>query len=163
MKSESNNTLLLLASIVCLSAGIFLFMEIPDLLIQNTSRKQTSKSIIDNSIADINRVLSLTPHYDFFTYTSEFESPFRKFGAVRTQEQTINKSSQEVIPSRPQLLLKGVLLKEKSLAIIEDKGGQTYIRSIGETVLDQQIVSINADKVVLRDRKGTYELAVEEN
>jgi predicted kinase len=137
-------------------------MGIPDLLIQNTSMKQTSKSIIDNSIANINRVLSLTPHYDFFTYTSEFESPFRKFGVARTQEQTI-KSSQEVIPSRPQLLLKGVLLKEKSLAIIEDKSGQTYIRSIGETVLDQQIVSINADKVVLRDRKGTYELAVEEN
>ncbi len=162
MKSESNNTLLLLVSIVCLSAGIYLFMGIPDLLIQNTSMKQTSKSIIDNSIANINRVLSLTPHYDFFTYTSEFESPFRKFGVARTQEQTI-KSSQEVIPSRPQLLLKGVLLKEKSLAIIEDKSGQTYIRSIGETVLDQQIVSINADKVVLRDRKGTYELAVEEN
>ncbi len=137
-------------------------MEIPDLLVQNTYRKRTSKSIIDNNIASINKVLSLSPHYDFFTYTNEFESPFRKYGAPRTQAQTV-KSSQEVIPNRPDLMLKGVLLKEKSLAIIEDKGGQTYIRGIGETVLDQQIVSINADKVVLRDRKGTYELAVEEN
>lgn len=162
MKSESNSTLIILVSAVCLSAGIFLFMEIPDLLIQNTYRKQTSKSIIDNSIASINDVLSLSPHYDFFTYTSGFESPFRKHGAARTQAQT-SKSSQEVTPSRPELLLKGVLLKEKSLAIIEDGGGQTYIRGTGETVLDQQIVSINADKVVLRDRKGTYELAVEEN
>lgn len=162
MKNESNSTLLILVSIVCLSAGIFLLMEIPELLLQNTSRKQASKSIIDNSIASINKVLSLSPHYDFFTYTSEFESPFRKHGATHTQPQT-NKSSQEITPSRPDLLLKGVLLKEKSLAIIEDKGGQTYIRGIGETVLDQQIVSINADKIVLRDRKGTYELAVEEN
>lgn len=153
---------MILLPIACLSAAIFLFMEIPDLLIQNTSRKQTSKSIIDNSIASINSVLSLTPHYDFFTYTSDFESPFRKYKSARTQTQT-NKPPQDVTPSRPELLLKGVLLKEKSLAIIEDKGGKTYIKGIGEAVLDQQIISINADKVVLRDRKGTYELAVEEN
>ncbi len=161
MNNESNSNIFLLVSFVCLLAGIFLLTEIPDLLIQNTSSKQTSKSIIDNSIASINRVLSLNPHYDFFTYTNEFESPFRKYGAVHTQTQT-TKSSQEATHIRPQLLLKGVLLKEKSLAIIEDRGGQTYIKGIGETVLDQQIVSINTDKVVLRDRKGTYELAVEE-
>lgn len=137
-------------------------MEIPELLIQNTYRKQTSKSIIDNSIASINDVLSLSMNHDFFTYTSGFESPFRKQGAARTHART-KEVSQKITPSRPELLLKGVLLKEKSLAIIEDGRGQTYIRGTGETVLDQQIVSINADKVVLRDRKGTYELAVEEN
>ncbi len=162
MKNEQNSNLLLLVSLVLLSAATVLMLDIPDLLVRKTSKKQTSKSIIDKSIKNINQVLSQTSHYNFFTYTSGFENPFRKHGAVKSQP-AAGKHSQVEIHVRPKLLLKGVLLKNKSLAIIEDEKGQTYIRGIGETVLDQHIVSINADKVVLRDRKGTYELAVEEN
>lgn len=162
MKSESNSSMLLLVSVVCLSAAAFLVFEIPDLLVQNTHKSKSSSSIIDKSIASINKVLAIAPHYDFFSYTSGFDSPFRKHGTFQPQTE-VKQYAKKNIPIRPKLILKGVLLKDKSLAIIEDESGQTFIRGIGESVLEQQIISINTQKVVFRDRKGTYELAVQEN
>lgn len=162
MKNESNSNLLLVVSLVCLSGATLLLTEIPGLLLQSTSKIQSKNSIINKSIEKIDNILSNTPHYNFFTYTSGFENPFRKNGNNGTPAVATNNLSPKVNNDRPKLMLKGILMKNQSLAIIEDQSGQTYIRSAGETVLDQQIVSINSNKVVLRDRTGTYELAVEE-
>ncbi len=162
MKKDSNNSLLLLLSAVCLLGVAYLLSDLPQLLLHNNLKKQTKKTIINSSIAKIDNVLSTKPHFNFFSYTSGFENPFRKRGNqkvahVNSSTTTLNK------PIRPKLLLKGILLKNNGLAIIEDERGQTYIRGTGESILDQQIVDIKADKVVLKDRKGNYELAVEEH
>ena len=95
----------------------------------------------------------------YFTYTSDFESPFRKRGQSVKRPRTHSASP---VPERQKLFLKGILLKEKPLAIIEDERGETYIRSIGENVLEQEILKIQENKVVLRDRRGTYEIVVQE-
>lgn len=161
MKNESSSTLLLIVSVACLFAGLFLLLEIPDLLIEDISKKHTKNSIINKSIASIDKILSFTPGYQFFTYTSEFDSPFRKHASEEPAEKMSHSRAKDT-PVRPKLILKGILLKNKGLAIIEDEKGQTYIKGTGESILDQQIISINVNKVVIRDRTGAYELAVEE-
>jgi hypothetical protein len=93
-------------------------------------------------------------------YSGEFESPFRVAG--KWTETPENGGAAAVAYSRKKISLKGILSKEKPLAILEDDQGKTYICGAGEQVLDQKIVNIGADRVTLRDRRGTYDVAVQE-
>ena len=74
----------------------------------------------------------------------------------------------EGAPSRPQakrpsLQLNAVLLiTGRPQVILEDTQGNTHIAGVGDTVLGQTVVRITQDKAVLRDRGGTYEVAVRE-
>jgi hypothetical protein len=60
------------------------------------------------------------------------------------------------------LSLKGVLLKARPLAILEDASGKTYICGMGETVCGQTIENIEATSVRLHNTLGSYSLVVKE-
>jgi hypothetical protein len=60
------------------------------------------------------------------------------------------------------LSLKGVLLKARPLAILEDASGKTYICGMGETVCGQTIENIEATSVRLQNTLGSYSLVVKE-
>jgi hypothetical protein len=65
--------------------------------------------------------------------------------------------------SRTPLALSGVLLnRDHPQAILEGRDGGTRIAGVGDTLFGQTVVRIEKDRVVLRDRGGSYELTVQE-
>lgn len=100
----------------------------------------------------------------FFEYTGGFENPFRLWNTSRvSSDKKVSDSTQEKNVERVRLTLKGILIKDKSLAILENDRGETFIRGAGETVLEQKIIAISGQSVTLRDKRGTYEITVEDN
>lgn len=156
---NSNSTIMLLFSVVLLAVSVSILSELPELFTGTGSNTVNSNSLIDDkSLRLINTALQIEDTIGSFTYAGHFESPFRK-GGVKISR---NKSSHSTLPERPRLFLKGILLKERSLAIVEDERGETYIRGVGESALGQEVISIKENRIVLRDQRGTYELTVEE-
>lgn len=150
--------LMLIAACLLLYAGYSTLNQIP-------SRPKTKSTAAElpllksNNSELIERALSYKTPDSCFTYTGDFQNPFRSFNQKQTKSTA--RTSLPPPPQRAQLYLKGILIKEKPLAILEDLSGETYIRSIGESVLDQKIISISGNLVKLRDLRGTYELSVE--
>jgi type II secretory pathway component PulC len=161
MKNNTQGYLFLGASAVLIFVAFSSLSEVPSLLEVNGISKQTNPSFINKSMSVITDALQLQPLVEQFTYTNTFESPYRKKNALGNHNSI--KTVKNAGPIRPKLFLKGVLMKNDALAIIEDERGGTYIRGIGDTIVEQQtIVSIKENHVILRDRQGSYELAVEE-
>jgi len=155
-----STTLMLLISAVLFAAAVSILPELPAEFSRNKSNTGKEKNLINGeSLQMINKALSEESKTESFTYAGAFESPFRKRGALT---QKTSQSRIVPIPDRPRLSIKGILTKENPLAILEDERGETYIRGIGDNALGQEICQIKEDKIVLRDRRGTYELAVEE-
>jgi len=91
-------------------------------------------------------------------YADSVSCPFRTAG-----EGVSAPGSQTTRPpaaDRNMLKLKGFLLKDKPLAILEDPRGGTSIRGVGDVVDGQKIVRITAQSVTIKDAHGTYELSV---
>ncbi|NLD98718.1 MAG: hypothetical protein GX640_02495 [Fibrobacter sp.] len=161
MKKFTNESLFLIASVILLIAAGSIGLEIPALLETKTPSRQTLPSVVNKSLSNIERALKIESKSDFFTYSATFESPYRKKGETVQVDKNIK---QLPGPIRPRLILKGVLLNANALAILEDEQGKTYIRGAGDTILDQQtIIAIKANRVIMRDRQGSYELTVEEH
>jgi hypothetical protein len=161
MINQKNNLVLILFSIALLIGTVYLLSDLPDLINQKTAIAPRKQSIVSSTLANMDKVLTNKEKHENFTYTGTFENPFRKFN-MNSIQQTASTPSHKKITERQIFLLKGVLIKEKSLAIIEDSRGETYIRGIGEKAVDQEIVSIKENKVVLRDSHGLHELVVED-
>ncbi len=106
----------------------------------------------------INSAVHAVPRNRFFEYTGGFENPFRQLS-----DQRLKATTRSGKPSRTKLLLKGILIKDRPLAILEDNNGETYIRGVGDKALEQLVVAIAENRVTLRDHLGTYELTVEEH
>ncbi|NLW33773.1 MAG: hypothetical protein GXY77_20180 [Fibrobacter sp.] len=150
--------LMLAAACLLLYSGFSMIDQIPSGLKKgNKNIRNEFSPLKSNNFELIERALAYKTNDSSFTYTGDFENPFRNF--IQKQKKSSGKSSP--LPQRTQLFLKGILIKEKPLAILEDQRGETYIRSIGETVQDQKIISISENRVTLRDLRGTYELSVE--
>ena len=109
-------------------------------------------SLINKAVADI-------PVLNDFEYTGGFENPFKSFH----EKSAARPRGSSAVVSRSKFILKGILTKNKPLAILEDGMGETYIRGVGEKALEQTVVRITNNRVTMRDRAGTYELVVEEN
>jgi hypothetical protein len=140
--------------------SLYFFSKIPVELNLNPTVKQTTSILSNKSVKKIDDALEKSISLDAFNYTGSFESPFR----IKGERKSLRKSSANAvpIPDRPKLSLKGILQKDAPIAIVEDPNGETYIKGIGEKVLDQEIVKIFNNKVTLRDQRGTYDLMVEE-
>jgi hypothetical protein len=156
---SKQSSIYLLAAVAALLLGLYLLMEIPSLIEwKNNSSDYNTSYFTNTEIRKIDNALKRKVNQNHFVYTSTFENPFRKRG-----DDPANSNNQKrQFPERPKLFLKGILQKNVPLAIIEDQNGETYIRGIGDNVLDQQLIKIVTNKVTLRDNRGTYDLVVEE-
>jgi hypothetical protein len=102
--------------------------------------------------------LKCMPRFSPFHFDGNFESPFRLCSEAFSPPVRIQKPSSFKIT----LVLKGVLLKEQPLAILEDETGKTFICGIGEVVRENVVESIEPNRVKLRGNQGTYMLSVKE-
>lgn len=152
----------LLISLCFLAVSIYILREIPGLIqhSDNSTDLIKSREITTTALQAIDKVLSRPITANFETYQGTFEEPFRTYGAVSNSGSSSGIS--HVTPSRKKLLLKGMLFKNKLLAILADESGETFIRGVGESVDDQTITKIENTSVTLRDKKGSYQLSVEE-
>ncbi len=92
-----------------------------------------------------------------FTFKGSFDPPFRPIlGVKRRKTGGVAKPKQVY----KKLLLKGTLIKDNALAIIEDEDGKTFICKQGDLVHNRVIGTISEDKVIIRDKGGTTELKV---
>jgi hypothetical protein len=104
--------------------------------------------------------LKCRPRTDAFTYDGNFENPFRLLSeafASPVKKKTASSSTAQIT-----LTLKGVLLKERPLAILEDGSGKTFICGIGEKIQELVVESIEPNRVTLRGSQGAYTLSVKE-
>jgi hypothetical protein len=108
----------------------------------------------------INSAMTSDGGVTFFDYRGGFDSPFRKQGEISPRAK--NKGGASAKFARVRLSLKGILSKDRSLAILESPTGETFIKGVGEMAGEQTIVSIKGNQVTLRDHIGTYDVVVEE-
>jgi len=109
----------------------------------------------------VSRAMTSAIPSDGAEFNATAESPFRLEGSRRQAQRTVSAAG-GAAAARPSLALKGLVLKDKALAIIEDSKGQTFILGVNDTIAGQRVVSIKADRIVLRDRAGAYDLSVQE-
>jgi hypothetical protein len=134
-------------------------IELPSDMQNLTTINKTPAQFTPSELDRIDIILQKKNRSDTFSYTGQFESPFRSGFAENVTSKSFKKS---LLPKRTKLSLKGILIKNTPLAILEDEKGETYIRGTGEKALDQEIIRISESKVMLRDGLGTYELTVQE-
>ncbi|MCX7726034.1 MAG: hypothetical protein N2053_04210 [Chitinispirillaceae bacterium] len=162
MISEREKMILFFVGILFFVVGVYFLRELPSDII-NIKKKSEKKSInyyaISERLKIIDNTLSLKIKPSFFEYKGDFENPFRLWEERKAIKE---KFPQHTEPQREKLLLKGILIKEKPLAILEDSKGNTHIIGTGEKIYEQEIISITEKSVLLRDKKGKYELKVEE-
>lgn len=160
MNEQQTGQLLLLAAIVAIIATLFIGSEIPaDLERLNTRLKSPPPIQSQSRLSLIDSALATSPANSAFKYSGGFENPFRSWQKSVKPKGSRRKSTR---PPRMKFALKGILIKKKPLAILENELGETFIRGIHEKALDQTIISITENRVVIRDHLGTYELSVEE-
>jgi type II secretory pathway component PulC len=128
----------------------------PHVAVKTLRQKNSDTLARVTNLAD--SALKCMSRFSPFYYTGNFESPFRLFSeAFAPPVLTKNASTPRIT-----LVLKGVLLKEQPLAILEDETGKTSICGIGETIRENVIESIEPNRVKLRGSRGTYMLSVKE-
>ena len=121
--------------------------------------RQKNSDTLTGVIDLTDSALKCTPRFFPFHYDGNFESPFRLFSEAFAPPVKIQKTSPA---QKITLVLKGVLLKEQPLAILEDETGKTFICGIGETIRENVVESIEPSRVKLRGSQGTYMLSVKE-
>ncbi|MBN1309426.1 MAG: hypothetical protein JXA18_16015 [Chitinispirillaceae bacterium] len=151
----------LLLSILVLSAALYVGSPLPGAFSRIGGRDAAvDAATTSERLALIDSALRTVPAKHTFEYTGGFENPFRQWRSAPLSGRTAQPRNKQL--SRNRLQLKGILLKERPLAILEDGTGETFIRGVGEKAVGQSIVSIADNRVTLRDHVGTYELIVEE-
>jgi hypothetical protein len=123
----------------------------------NGSFENRRQSLLAKEMQTIDNALKNTSQARPFNFNGEFESPLRLQGAAGADEKP--EHPKVSAPLRPRLIFKGILMKESPLAIVEDETGKTYICKVGEEVMGQKIVKIQATNLTLGDAKGTYSLS----
>jgi hypothetical protein len=127
---------------------------------QPRSGKKTAHEIIPTDVvADIDSALTRTVNAATARYIPGAASPFRIAGEQPNPAPKQQASSPQ---GRHRLMLKGFLIKDRPLAILETSDGATHICGVGETVEGQKILRIGGERVVVKDPWGTYELSVRE-
>ncbi len=159
MIDERTNIFLMMAALICIIASYFVLQPLPDQISGIRKRNFESKEVRPSeSLTVINRALLAVPAKDTFVYRGGFENPFRQWNNALLSSDS--KSPKK--PPRNMLILKGILMKDRPLAILENQTGETFIRGEGEKALDQTVVSISKNHVIIRDHLGSYELSVKE-
>jgi hypothetical protein len=117
------------------------------------------KNLKIKAFKDVNKALASKTQVHNFIFKGSFASPFRPLSGRGV---THRKTGKTVKPVYKKLTLKGTLIKEGALAIIEDEDGKTYICRQGEKVHNREIMSVGDDKVTIKDANGTTILRVKE-
>lgn len=160
MIDRRTNLLIMLMAAVFIAAAFFIGNTLPSGFSHiNSSSILNHDSTVSDRLALINAAVQSTPPQNTFEYTGGFENPFRQWNRANLYSD----QHRQAKPPRTMLSLKGILMKERPLAILENSMGETFIRGIGEKALDQLIVSISNNRVTMRDHLGTYELSVKED
>jgi len=108
---------------------------------------------------EITAALGEGPDIEFFAFADTVASPFRsRRHVVRTARRTGGTPA----PPPVELKLKGILVKDSPLAIVEEPSGKTHICKKGDRVLEQLVVDITEDEVVLAHRGRRYRLRTSE-
>ncbi len=107
----------------------------------------------------VNRALKTKTRPYTFTFEGSFDSPFRKTSGVKRRKAGRVAKPRAVVKK---LFLKGTLIKENALAIIEDEDGKTFICKQGDRVHNRLIASIGEDMVTVRDNGKSTILKVKD-
>jgi hypothetical protein len=107
----------------------------------------------------INRALESKGETRNFVFSGTVSSPFRPLSTQGVGRRKTGKTVKTVYKT---LFLKGTLIKEGALAIIEDEDGKTFICRQGEKVHNRLIVKVGEDEVTIKDDNGTTVLKVRE-
>lgn len=84
------------------------------------------------------------------------DDPFRPIRALRPVAERRPGGRMTVPPPPRNFLLKGTV--GSKVATIANQAGHKYIVKVGETIDSAVVISIEANKVVLKDRAGKFEL-----
>jgi len=117
--------------------------------------------VFSGAMERIDKALTITVQPKHFEFVGKFDNPFR-LSTSKPVRIARSGTRKKAAPARKKLIIKGILMKGKPLAIFEDEEGQTFIRGIGELVHEQKVLKITENRVVLHDRRGTYDISVEE-
>lgn len=109
----------------------------------------------DTLSAIVKQALASTIAAREVTFKPNADTPFRETG-VSAPSSSSGTMQFRPIRQREILVLKGFLAKEKPLAIIEDSRGETFILGVGDSLYGQKILSIQPDRVKIRDGVGEY-------
>lgn len=107
----------------------------------------------------VNKALEIKAQGKDFIYEGTFDSPFRKLSFVPGRRAGSTPKKQKPVKN---LFLKGTLIKENALAILEDEDGKTYICKQGDYVHNRLVAKITEDEVTITDAGGSTVLKVKE-
>ncbi|MFW6253342.1 MAG: hypothetical protein ACOC41_00285 [Chitinivibrionales bacterium] len=105
----------------------------------------------------IKQALSEIDMVEPFELTADMRSPFKSTHYRPRRKKIVSRGPAY---KREPLRLKGILTKDNSLAIIENGRGKTFICRKGDTIGEQEVYEIGSEEVVMRDKLGTYRIAV---
>ena len=88
------------------------------------------------------------------------QNPFSSESPLSSAAAQAAKSGKATAPRT--LVLRGILIKNVPLAIIDDETGKSWICKQGDSVATSIVVSVGNGSAKLRDRKGTFTLTVPE-
>ena len=107
----------------------------------------------------VNKALEIKAQGKDFVYEGTFDSPFRKLSFVPRRKAGRTPKKQIAVKK---LFLKGTLIKENALAILEDEDGKTYICKQGDYVHNRLVANIANNEVTLTGAGGRTVLKVKE-
>ena len=152
--------LLLIAALALVTMAILNgITAVTDLTYDHNDLDQGGKNLKIKAFEKIDKVLASKKESRNFIFKGPVASPFRPLSGQVVQRRKMGKAAQTVYKN---LFLKGTLIKEGALAIIEDEDGKTFICRQGEKVHDRLIVNVGEDQVTIKDDNGTTVLKVRE-
>lgn len=160
--NKQSNTQSILFVLTLVGLGLCL-VNISHLITAVQKKPQASKHIEKNiklkALEKVDKALEKKIHSPFFVFEANFDPPFRKLTGSSIRPRNVNRKNPVV---KKQLFLKGTLIKDNALAVIEDEDGKTYIRKEGDVIHNQVIVSIMPDQVKIRVGKKIEVLTIKE-
>ena len=127
----------------------------------NTAPVKNARDIfLSGALASTDSALKIMPELQSYQFPSAMEDPFKP--SSEADPPAFKHRKGQAPEAQVKLSLKGVLLKARPLAILEDETGKTYICGVGETVRDQTVENIGATSVTLHNTFGSYSLVVKE-
>lgn len=154
-------TLLLCAGsiIIWVVNGYTVYSLVSPRTMQSAPVKNARDIFLSNAFASTDSALKIVAELRSYQFPSAMENPFKP---VSEADPLVLKHHGQAPETQVKLSLKGVLLKTRPLAILEDASGKTYICGMGETVCGQTIENIEATSVRLHNTLGSYSLVVKE-
>jgi type II secretory pathway component PulC len=160
--NKINLILLFFAFLMCIFLG-FIFRDIIKEIKNNKHILFTEydDSVFLNSQRLINQALNFSPQIFNEDSQKNLVNPFMKKSKINKQKNIkTSKSEKKVVI--PNLILRGILYKEKPLAILEDKNGKTWILGIEDTIMGLKISKINKTSVLLKNKSSSFEITVKD-